>query len=300
MPSDSTVDGGKLQDQKTSQPAPTFVLGAVHFAECLRWYDGRLYFSDMYGDRVYGFEPRRSRLEIEASPFHPGGIGWLPDGTLLVATSEDRRVVAASQAGGEPFVDFDQLASGWTNDMLVASDGRLFVGDFGFDLMHDEPRPAHLLTATGPTDASHVGGDLMFANGMVIRSDGCLVVAETFAGRLAVFRREADGGLTAEATIKLPEGISPDGMCIDAEDGIWLASPRAKTLLRVTADGITDRFEVPLMPFSCMLGGDDRKTLFFSSAPDFDPQARRARREGRIDAVRVDVPGVGRDGLGGG
>jgi sugar lactone lactonase YvrE len=44
--------------------------------------------------------------------------------------------------------------------------------------------------------------------------------------------------------------------------------------------------------FACMLGGDDRQTLFVCTCTASGP-AMADKRDGRIEAVKVDVPGAG-------
>ncbi|HWV86178.1 MAG TPA: SMP-30/gluconolactonase/LRE family protein [Capillimicrobium sp.] len=279
--------------------ASDVVVDGLHFAECLRWRDGALWFSDMYGDSVQRLDPETGERRIVARVFHPGGIGWLPDGRLLAIASEDRRIFAAGESGNTPYADLSEVAPGWTNDMLVDGHGRAYVGNFGYDLFSEEPRATRIILVDADGSVSTQPGDLVFPNGMVRRSDGSLVVAETFAHRLATFAVAGDGSLTPTGTIPLDEDLTPDGMCVDAEDGIWFASVFTREVVRVDADGSAERIPVSQNAYACMLGGEDRRTLFVATAPDHEPANRRARTEGRIEALRVDVPGAGRDGVGG-
>ena len=153
---------------------PDIAIDGLHFAECLRWRDGLLYFCDMYGDTVESFDPATGERRIVASIFHPGGIGWLPDGQLLTVASEDRRIFAVSETAN--------------------------VGNFGYDLFAEEPRATQLILVDADGTISRQPGELVFPNGMVRRSDGTLVVAETFAHRLATFDVAADGALTPTGT----------------------------------------------------------------------------------------------------
>jgi sugar lactone lactonase YvrE len=273
-------------------------LGDLHFPENLRWRDDRLFFSDMYGDRVYRFDPLTQTLDIVGDLYHPAGLGWLPDGRLLAVATEDRKVFAVSPEGNELYADLSSTVPCWANEMLIDGDGRALVGNFGFDLFSEPLHDTHL-TIIEPDGSIHLGpGGLSFPNGMVLRSDASLIVAETFGARLAVFHVEPDGTLRPEDPILLGESATPDGICVDEADGIWVASPQSSELIYVDLRSEVTRFRLELPPYACMLGGPDRRTLFIAVAPDHMPEARRRAREGRIEAVTVEVPGVGRDGLG--
>lgn len=274
------------------------VVDDIHMGECLRWRDGLLYFVDMYGDEVSSFDPATGERQVVGEVFHPGGIGWLPDGRLLAVASEDRCVFEVGPDGNTPYVDLSEVAPGWTNDMLVGRDGRLYVGNFGYDLFADDPRPTRLIMVDAERTVTVEPGELTFPNGMVRRSDGRLVVAETFAPALALFDVGADGHLTPAGRIELDDDLTPDGMCVDAEDAVWFASVLTQEVVRVDTEGKAGRFALDQNAYACMLGGEDRRTLYVATAPDHEPANRRAATEGRIEAMRVEVPGAGADGIG--
>lgn len=279
-----------------AEAARQVVLDGLHFPECLRWRGGSLYFSDMYGDAVHAYHPDTGALETVAEVFHPGGIGWLPDGRMLVVASEDRCIVEVSDDGNHVWADLSELAPGWVNDMLVGPDGRVYVGNFGYDLFDEEPRPTRMIVIDPAGEPSLQDDDVLFPNGIVMRSDGRIVVAETFARALTTFAL-VDGRLRRESSLPLGEAV-PDGICIDAFDNIWISSVYDHAVVRVTSDGPAESQAVSQCAFACMLGGADRRTLFVATAPDFEPADRRARTEGRIEALRVQVAGVGAQGLG--
>jgi sugar lactone lactonase YvrE len=271
----------------------SIVVDGLHFPECLRWHEDRLFFCDMHGDAVYAFDPATRGLETVAEVFHPGGIGWLPDGRLLVVASEDRRIMD----GDDVYVDLSELAPGWVNDILVDRTGRIFVGNFGYDLFSEAHRTTRLIVVAPDRTPSVQADELDFPNGIVKRADGTLVVAETFGRRLATFAVADDGSLRHVGAIDLGE-ITPDGICIDAEDHVWVSTVDTAEVVRVSPDGDLERRAVSQPSFACMLGGEDGRTLYVATAPDYQYDARRAAAEGRIEALRVDVPGVGGQGLG--
>lgn len=273
-------------------------IDGLHFPECLRWYEDRLYFCDMYGDAVHAFDPATGERETVAEVFHPGGIGWLPDGRMLVVGSEDRTIYDVSGEENEVYVDLTDLAPGWVNDILVDRTGRIYAGNFGYDLFADDVRPTGLIVVEPDRTAWMDPHELLFPNGMAKRSDGALVVAETFGQCLTTFTIGADGALEREGSIALGD-IHPDGITIDAEDHVWISTVfEPAEAIRVSPDGDLERHPVAERSFACMLGGEDRRTLFVACAPDFEPEDRRARAEGLIDSLRVEVPGVGGQGLG--
>jgi sugar lactone lactonase YvrE len=267
----------------------SFVLEGLHFPECLRWHEGRLFFCDMYGDAVHACDANGDRFETVAEVFHPGGIGWLPDDRMLVVASEDRQILEIGAAGNIVYADLSDVAPGWLNDMLVDDDGRVYVGNFGYDLFAEEPRKTHLAIVDRDRRIRVQTDELMFPNGMGRLSDGRLVVAETFARCLTSFRLDADGELRRAASISVDPSI-PDGICVDAEDNVWIASVYEQAVIRVAPDGRTVSRAVSQMAFACALGGADGRTLFVATAPDFEPEQRRAERAGRIEQITVSVP----------
>jgi sugar lactone lactonase YvrE len=274
------------------------VLDGLHFGECLRWRNGLLYLVDMYGDVVLSFDPATGEREVVGEVFHPGGIGWLPDGRLLAVASEDRVVFEVGPDGNEPYVDLNGMTPGWANDMFVGRDGRAYVGNFGYDLFSEEVKATSLVMVDVDRTVTIEPGDLTFPNGMVRRADGKLVVAETFRPALTLFDIGEDGHLVEAGRIDLDDDLTPDGICIDAEDAIWLASVLTQEVVRVDTEGRAERLAVSQNAYACMLGGEDRRTLFVATAPDHEPADRRAAKEGRIEAIRVEVPGAGADGIG--
>ena len=137
--------------------------------------------------------------------------------------------------------------------------------------------------------------DLAFPNGTVITPDGrTLVVGESFGARLTAFDIGEDGSLSGRREWAKLEGAVPDGICLDAEGAIWVASPVSGEVLRVREGGeVVARVGVSAEAFACMLGGSDRRRLFIAVAEDSQPAACRAKRSGRIEFVDVEVPGAG-------
>lgn len=271
------------------------VLDGLAFPEGPRWHDGRLWFSDMHAHEVVALDPATGAREtIVEVPACPSGLGWLPDGTLLIVSMEDRRLVRFSDGALVQHADLSSLATFHCNDMVVDWMGRAYVGNFGFDLHHRaDPVPAVLVRADPDGSVHAVAEDMQFPNGSVI-FDTTLVVGESFAGRLTAFDIGDDGSLANRRVWAQLEGAVPDGICLDAEGAIWVASPTSNEVLRVREGGeVTDRIALDRGAFACMLGGRDRRTLFICTSQSSDPVDSAQQRSGRIESMRVDVPGAG-------
>lgn len=275
----------------------TMVAEGFSFLEGPRWHDGRLFVSDMHGDRVVAVG-EDGRIEEVARLTQPSGLGWLPDGRLLVVSMVDRRVLRLEHGRLVSHGDLSRLATFHANDMVVDAGGRAYVGNFGWDFEHGAPVTPAVLARVDP-DGRVVGvaDELLFPNGMVITPDErTLIVAETFAHRLTAFAIDANGALSGRRVWASIDPIFPDGICLDAAGGVWVASPMTREVLRVVEGGtITDRLAVgERHAIACMLGGSDGRTLFVLTAPAIPRAEAQAHRGARIEAVRVAEPGAGR------
>jgi len=272
------------------------LLDGLYFPEGPRWHDGRLWFSDFYAHRVVAVdEAGRSETMLEV-PQQPSGLGWLPDGRLLVVSMLDHRLLRLDADGAVTHADLSGIATAPCNDMVVDAEGRAYVGNFGFDRHQGEEPCAATMARVDPDGSVHVAAeDLMFPNGTIITDNGrMLVVGETMANRLTAFDRAADGSLSNRRLFADLGGTFPDGICLDQEGAIWVADPRGNEVVRVYEGGrVSHRLSTgDHGAFACMLGGGDGCTLFVCTAAGSGPQAAEAAT-GRIQTVRVDVAGAG-------
>ncbi len=298
-----------MADERTLTPLAE---GGAYF-ECPRWHDGRWWASDFYRHAVFTYDADGGEEQVLEVEGQPSGLGWLPDGDLLVVSMKDRKVLRRSSDGSVAVhADVSELTSGHLNDMIVDAQGHAFAGDFGFDLMGGgDPAPTGLVRVDPDGSASQAAEDLWFPNGMVITDDGTFIVAETFAARFTAFTIQDDGTLTdrriwAEVepapepadteTMLGAVTFAPDGCALDAEGHVWAANALGGVLCRVAPGGqIVEEIAMPegLGVFACGLGGEDGRTLVACAAPDFDEEARSAAREAVLLTTTVDVPGAG-------
>ena len=280
------------------QVNPVVAAAGLAFPEAPRWHDGALWFSDMYAGQVFRLVPGEQPRAVATVPEHPSGLGFLPDGRLLVVSMQDRRVLRLDADGLHEHADLSKLATWHANDMLVDAAGHAYVGNFGdASAPPDPPAPVPLILVQPDGAVSVATPELRFPNGMTLINGGrTLVVAETRSvpPRLTAFDVAADGTLSEQRVLAEFEDEMPDGICADAADHIWVASPFTAGVLRVAPDGsVVTRIASPLPPYACALGGADGRTLFIAGAVTWRPDEALAARTGQILAVPVDVPAVG-------
>ena len=266
------------------------------FPEGPRWRDGKLWFSDMLAGKIMHVDLDGHAEIVATSPGTDwlSGLGWLPDGRLLVVAMQGRKLLRLDGGKLVEAADLSALTSYLTNDMVVDARGRAYVGEVGFDVHGGAPyKAAALVLVTPEGSARVVDPDLSCPNGAVITPDGrTLIVAESLADRLTAYAVADDGSLSDRRTWAAVEGLGPDGICLDAEGCIWVASPMRGIVQRVREGGeVLENFPTEIMPLATMLGGPDRRTLFICEGPR--PDEALVSRKGRIEIMRVEVPGVG-------
>lgn len=276
-------------------PARTLATGFA-YPEAPRWHGGALWFSDQHAGVVHALSPAGARLYGFAVSGGPSGLGWMPDGSMLVVSMDGRKVLRRDSGRFAVHADLSALHRAQTNDMVVLPGGRAYVGNIGFDFDKGEaPAPTMLLLVEPDGAVRTVADDLSCPNGMVVTPDGkVLIVAESLANRLTAFDVAADGGLGNRRIFADLPGHVPDGICLDAEGQVWFASPFTQSAARVRQGGaITARVEVDAGVFACMLGGADGRDLFLCRAASHARHETVALMSGGIDVARVDVPHAG-------
>jgi sugar lactone lactonase YvrE len=273
--------------------------GGGAFFESPRWHQGRLWVSDFWRHQVLAISLNGTTETIAEVPGAPSGLGWQPDGTLLVVSMHDNKLLRAGNGTTTLHADLSALSGGTSNDMVVDAAGRAYIGTIDFTAFAE--RPATNLVRVDPGGSvTLAAGGMSFPNGSVITPDGStLIVAESWASRLTAFDVSADGSLHRRRVwADLGPGTAPDGITLDAEGAVWAADAAGKRAVRVHEGGeIVEEISTgDLDVVACALGGDDGRTLFLCTTPDFTiPPGQAAKtRPARILTCQVDIAHAGR------
>ena len=299
--------------------------GGLYFGEGPRWHENKLWFSDFYSHKVMTLDENNSLETVCEVPNQPSGLGWLPNGDLLIVSMLDRKILRFSEGSISVHADLSEYVAHKCNDMVVGRDGTAYVGNFGMGDAGESLNSTHLMIVKSDGTVLKGPDNLLFPNGTVITEDGKnLIIGETLGAKLTSFDIEDNGELTNRKLwartsplfslliIKFLSSMGfdlskvdfskysknlhvPDGICLDEKNGIWIASPTTKAIVRIEKGGnITDTINTPKGAFACMLGGKERKTLYVIISNSSDPEEAQASPEGEIHSIEVEIPGVGK------
>ncbi len=268
------------------------------FGEGPRWRDGKLYVSDMHAGRVVAVGMDGGVEEIVSVPNRPSGLGWLPDGRMLIVSMEDSQLVTVEGGGLKSYCDLAPHCTSTPNDMVVDEKGRAYVGNFGFDLTSGEdPKSAELVLVENG-EARQVADDLNFPNGTVITPDGrMMIIAESFGSLLTAFDIDPNDGSLSNRRVWASTGErTPDGICLDAEGAIWISSFMTGEYVRLLEGGeVTHsvKTEGGHPAVACMLGGPDGKTLFMLTSDTDIERLAKSDSECRIEVCEAPAARAG-------
>jgi sugar lactone lactonase YvrE len=294
----------------------TELSGDLVFPEGLRWHDGRLWFSDIHTGRVLAVDPHGNvDAQCTLEDDYPSGLGFLPDGSLLVAAIRTRQLRRFEHGRSSVHADLSEFADHFINDMVTDDEGRTYVGSRPMARAPGESGRDRIILVRPDGRAEIAADNVTGPNGMIVTPDGStLIVAETHAHRITAFERFPDGRLGARRTFAdLGPDRFPDGISLDESGAVWAATGFGQACIRIADGGeVTD--EVPTLDerwvLACVLGGNDRRTLYLATVattlanvrsldgPDSRSHADhdrwvRSLSRGWIEQVQVAVPGAG-------
>ncbi len=287
---------------------PDVLANGFYFLEGPRWRLDRLYVSDFYSQTVSTITEDGEVEPFCIVPQQPSGLGFTPDGDLLVVSMLDKRLLRIRRGQPEVVAELGAFAAGPANDMLVDAAGRAYIGNCGtVDSTGAEATDLIMVRPDGRISIAAAG--LIFPNGAVLTPDSrTLIIAETYAHRITAFAVAPDGTLTERrvwadlaatgVTTSLSEPgapVLPDGIALDAEGALWVADARGSGVLRIADGGhVIDAIPTDdLSVYAVALGGADRRTIFMCAAPPLNTEDPSQHRHSALLSCRVEVAGAG-------
>jgi sugar lactone lactonase YvrE len=276
---------------KSLEPSP-FAEGFM-LLEAPKWHKGQLWVSDVFDHKVYALSSKGQPTTVIDVPSRPSGLGFLTDGSLIIASAKDSKLLRLHADQLSVYADLSKHTTGWLNDFAIDARDRIYAGNFGYDFVGGEARKTTCLHRVDPDGTiATVADDVEFPNGSAVVDDGrTLVIAETWAARLTAFDLSEGGKLSNRRIFADLIHRQPDGLCADAEGGIWVGIYNTGEFVRVLKGGqITHRVQFEGAGISCTLGGPEGRTLFMTAFVGTDEDMTLGKRNSAVYTVDVDVP----------
>lgn len=265
--------------------------------EGLVWWErwGKLRFVDMFAGDVLTFDgdqvtrtPVGSGVAAVIRPRLGGGAIVARERDLAVSNFDDLSDLAG-------FVTIGTDPQVRCNDGGCDPDGGFWIGTLAYGFAEGAGTLYHL--DAGALRARSVLGGLTISNGIDFSPDTMTMYLNDSGPRITwAFDYDPIDGLSGQRVFATGDGL-PDGLCVDAEGGVWTARYGAGTVLRHAPDGTLDAvIEVgPSRVTDCCFGDDDLGTLYITTSRESLPPGAEPAA-GSLYAVR---PGMtGRPALG--
>lgn len=247
------------------------VASGLLFGEGIRWTGRSLVLSDMLGKRVVEVDPATgvvsTLVEVDNQP---NGLIVRPDGSLLINSMFDRKLLTLTDGVLAEYCDLSSVATGYLGDIVEDGRGGYYVDDVGARVLHGEkPAPGRLIYVAPDRSIRVACDQLAFANGVVISPDGQrLYLAETMISGIKVYDIGADGALGQGRLHASFVGESRiDGMTMDEEEGCWACLLDTDRVQRVARDGSRSHCVIvpDSEPIACTIGGPSGREIYITA-----------------------------------
>lgn len=274
---------------------PSLFAEGFMFLEAPKWHDGQLWVSDVFDHKVYALSAAGQHARVIDVPNRPSGLGFLSDGSLIIASAKDSRLLRFDGNTLSEYADLSSHTAGWLNDFAIDARDRIYAGNFGYDFVAGEARKTTSLHRVDPDGTiATVADEVDFPNGSVVIGDGrTLIVAETWEARLTAFELNEAGKLSNRRVFADLGKRQPDGICADAEGAIWAGIYNTGEFVRILDGGqVTDCVQFNGSGISCTLGGAEGRTLFMTAFIGSEEDMASGKRNSAIFTADVNVPGL--------
>jgi sugar lactone lactonase YvrE len=289
-----------MNERKLQMSEVQTLLTGLAFGESPRWHEDRVWLCDWVAQEIMAVD-LEGKSEVIAHvqfPSVPMCIDFLPNGRLLVVSTQEKRLLSREPNGSlVTYADLSGLSASSWNEIVVDGRGNAYINGSSFDFLTGKELASGIIALVTPDGSvRRVADGIAFPNGMVVTPDNStLIVAESFGKRLTAFDIADDGGLSNRRVwADLGDG-APDGICLDAENAIWYADVPNKRCMRVREGGeVLQVINLDRGCFACALGGVDGRTLFLVATEwrGFSGMAG-GERTGQVLSVGAPARGVG-------
>lgn len=227
--------------------------------------EDNLYFSDVTNGGVYRRSPAGEVSTIVPKRRGVGGIALHADGGIVISGRDICHCL-----DGETRILYRNPDILGYNDLCTDAAGRVYFGSLrSSPFTNDGPRiPGELYRLGLDGEVERLYGDIELTNGIGFSPTGHrLYHCDTAKGHIVCHEIVGDhvGRRSVFATVTIGR---PDGLAVDEEGGVWIASYSGGCVLRYHENGSLDaEIEVPARSVTSLcFGGRDRRDLYVVSA----------------------------------
>lgn len=281
---------------------PEFLCDGFIFPESPRWHRGFFYCTSIDEGTLFKIhQDGRKEVFLKIDDWLSGWAFTSPDSDEIVVTSVFSRKLLRrkdNNAALEEIADLTGIATHGLNDLVRAENGIMFVDSVNFEFGKVELSKVPnnpLIRVDTKGNVSVASDETKFTNGMVITADGRrLIAADSLLFLVHQWDLAEDGTLSNHATFATTPGSMPDGICMDAERGVWITAGYGGVFRVLEGGKVTDKVDMRTTgATACMLGGEDGRTLLITASDSQDREVINRNPSGRLFTVRVDIAGAG-------
>ncbi|MFZ9789760.1 MAG: SMP-30/gluconolactonase/LRE family protein [Candidatus Nanopelagicales bacterium] len=174
-----------------------------------------------------------------------------------------------------PQREIDTFKTRW-NDAKVSPSGELFLGTLTYDLVPDQSA-LYKITKDG-SEIKKVLDEITLANGLDWSVDGqTFYFIDSLKHSVYAFNYDGKNLIEKRIVIQFDSNIIPDGMCVDSEDGLWIAFWDGSEVRRYDEKfKLSEKITFPVKnTTSCCFAGKDLEQLIVTSAHDGKPEINK-------------------------
>jgi sugar lactone lactonase YvrE len=262
--------------------------------EAPKWHAGAIWAPDPMDGCIYRISSDGNTVATLQIPEGPTGLTFLPNGDLVIATRGEQKLLLARGTKTSLFAELSSVAAGRVCDLTSGRDGTVYVTCFEMNIgTTGGLGSSQILAVRDDRDTEVLATNMAYPNGLAVTAGKELLVAETLGNRILTFAIDEYGRLGHRRTFANCEGISPLGICVDAEGAVWVAAARQPLFLRIRQGGaVTHRVHVPgRHGLACHIGGADGKTLYCVTDAANETAHSNHHHTRQVETTTIDVPG---------
>lgn len=227
----------------------------------------RLYFVDIFGKKVYSFDPTSKTFDSFSTELSPGAVIPTNEANLLLAMNDGLYLSDYQGQNLKKLLEIEaDIQGNRMNDAKCDALGRLLGGTMGDG---NSPTGSFYFISNGRY--IRIRKDVTVSNGIAWSLDNKTIYYIDSALKSVLsstYSLEDPTAVNFKTFIEFPSSYGiPDGMCSDTEGGIWISFFSGAAVRRFSKDGqLTHTIEMPVNQITSCAFQSGTSNLFITTA----------------------------------